>query len=635
MGSESFNGCDSTSDSQLSQFMDTATLLDFNRASQPPELAATEPELKNHGFADDSDFQWFDPESAALVSKNQPFTSQTKPTGELADVELETKASENNSPTPEAASDSAAEKKSVGTVPSPSDATEKPTVESNPVMTKLGEDLEFARFTGNKAAEAKAAEQLYKLTKEKSALDSPQVLAAAVRLGGLQSDTGTDVLATLVAEQRLKLGTDHPAVAKTLNAAGDLMMNKHWKGKEDVAKAIDYYEQALEIEQKQGKVNYKSLDESTHRLVAAYSDSMNNNQATHGWESTEKLIRDSIKNREDLLAKEDLDAKDRPEIAESLARLHMLMAAQYQTLRNDHFDKLANAELMKALAICTKHLPEDHPSTSNLYAIFSNVPGSKSAIEYRIKSIAGREKQLGPDDPSVGIGYGIRAEMYAAQGQSEKAEADYKRAEAILVKALGPDHKESTDIKASMAKFYAQNKDFKKAEDINLQLLASEIKAYGKPSKEVYERLVKLHYLYDEAGDQKKKKGIDDELSSISAPTGKFFSPPPGSRFELTQAEYEKGTNSKDPAERAWSQYRLADLHAKNKDTDKAATYYRQALKTFAEIDGTTAHMLVDISKDYAKNVLLPQGKEDEAKKLFESAKKIETLHRARKTPHM
>ena len=56
------------------------------------------------------------------------------------------------------------------------------------------------------------------------------------------------------------------------------------------------------------------------------------------------------------------------------------------------------------------------------------------------RSLAIREKALGPDHPDVAVSLHNLAELYRAQGRYADAELLYKRALAIEEKALGPDH---------------------------------------------------------------------------------------------------------------------------------------------------------------------------------------------------
>ena len=56
------------------------------------------------------------------------------------------------------------------------------------------------------------------------------------------------------------------------------------------------------------------------------------------------------------------------------------------------------------------------------------------------RSLAIREKTLGPDHPDVATSLGNLAGLYRAQGKYGEAEPLYKRSLAIYEKALGPDH---------------------------------------------------------------------------------------------------------------------------------------------------------------------------------------------------
>ena len=56
------------------------------------------------------------------------------------------------------------------------------------------------------------------------------------------------------------------------------------------------------------------------------------------------------------------------------------------------------------------------------------------------RSLAIREKALGPDHPDVATSLNNLALLYETQGQYAQAEPLYKRSLAIREKALGPDH---------------------------------------------------------------------------------------------------------------------------------------------------------------------------------------------------
>ena len=62
------------------------------------------------------------------------------------------------------------------------------------------------------------------------------------------------------------------------------------------------------------------------------------------------------------------------------------------------------------------------------------------------RSLAIREKALGPDHPDVALSLNNLAELYHAQGRYADAEPLYKRSLAIREKALGPDHPDVATI---------------------------------------------------------------------------------------------------------------------------------------------------------------------------------------------
>jgi tetratricopeptide (TPR) repeat protein len=68
------------------------------------------------------------------------------------------------------------------------------------------------------------------------------------------------------------------------------------------------------------------------------------------------------------------------------------------------------------------------------------------------RSLALREKALGPDHPDVAPGLNNLAALYYAQGQYAKAEPLYQRSLAIYEKALGPDH---PDVAKSLENYAA------------------------------------------------------------------------------------------------------------------------------------------------------------------------------------
>ncbi len=70
------------------------------------------------------------------------------------------------------------------------------------------------------------------------------------------------------------------------------------------------------------------------------------------------------------------------------------------------------------------------------------------------RSLAFREKTLGPEHPDVATSLHNLAGLYLAQDRYDEAEPLFKRALAINENALGPEHWATTITLNSLVKFY-------------------------------------------------------------------------------------------------------------------------------------------------------------------------------------
>ena len=100
--------------------------------------------------------------------------------------------------------------------------------------------------------------------------------------------------------------------------------------------------------------------------------------------------------------------------------------------------------MKRSLAIREKALGPDHPdvgtSLSNLAVLYQSQGRYADAEPLYKRSLAIREKALGPDHPDVGTSLNNLAGLYQSQGRYAEAEPLFKRSLAIREKALGPDH---------------------------------------------------------------------------------------------------------------------------------------------------------------------------------------------------
>ncbi len=79
-------------------------------------------------------------------------------------------------------------------------------------------------------------------------------------------------------------------------------------------------------------------------------------------------------------------------------------------------------------------------SLSNLAGLYHDQGRYAEAEPLYKRALAIVEKALGPDHPQVATSLNNLAELYRAQGKYGEAEPLYKRSLAIMEKALGPEH---------------------------------------------------------------------------------------------------------------------------------------------------------------------------------------------------
>ncbi len=95
------------------------------------------------------------------------------------------------------------------------------------------------------------------------------------------------------------------------------------------------------------------------------------------------------------------------------------------------------------------------------------------------RSVAIKEKALGPDHPSLATSLNNLANLYRAQGRYEEAEPLYQRDMAITEKALGPDHPELATSLNNLANLYSDQGRYEEAEPLYQRSVAITEKALG------------------------------------------------------------------------------------------------------------------------------------------------------------
>ena len=158
----------------------------------------------------------------------------------------------------------------------------------------------------------------------------------------------------------------------------------------------------------------------------------------------------------------------------------------------------------KSLAIREKALGPDHldvaRSLSNLAALFQAQGRYLEAEPPLKRALAIREKALGPEHPDLTTSLNNLASLYRAQDRYAEAEPVFQRALVIREKAFGPDHPATATSLNNLAEpDWAQGR-FAEAEPLFKRALAIREKALGQDHPDVAASLNNLASVYQDRG---------------------------------------------------------------------------------------------------------------------------------------
>ena len=158
----------------------------------------------------------------------------------------------------------------------------------------------------------------------------------------------------------------------------------------------------------------------------------------------------------------------------------------------------------RTLAIREKALGPDHPDVGtslNYLGLLYNNQGRYAEAEPLYKrSLSIRDKALGPGHSEVGTSLNNLAELYLAQGRYAEAEPLFKRSLAIWEKALGSEHPNVGTSLNNLAELYRARGRYAEAEPLYKRSLATREKALGPEHPSVGYSLNNLAVLYESQG---------------------------------------------------------------------------------------------------------------------------------------
>jgi len=227
------------------------------------------------------------------------------------------------------------------------------------------------------------------------------------------------------------LGSDHPAVAESLNALAMLA-----RLQSDYERAERFHRQALTIREKTLGPGHSATAESLNNLGVLY-------RSQGKYEQAEPLLQQALSINERSLGSEHPDTLF---TSINLAKLYMEQRKYEQ----------AGQLLQQALATGERVLEPGHPRIAqnlNLLARLSYEQGNAERAEALwIQALAIMEKTLGPEHPATAESLNNLAELYVAQGRYPQAQSLCQRALSIGEQRLGPEHPDTITYRQHLSK---------------------------------------------------------------------------------------------------------------------------------------------------------------------------------------
>ncbi|MDQ3919080.1 MAG: FxSxx-COOH system tetratricopeptide repeat protein [Acidobacteriota bacterium] len=158
----------------------------------------------------------------------------------------------------------------------------------------------------------------------------------------------------------------------------------------------------------------------------------------------------------------------------------------------------------RSLAIRERSLGPDHPDVAtglnNLASLYDSLGRYAEAEPLYMRSLAIREKSLGPDHPRLALSLNNLAYLYNRQGRYVESEPLLARALSINEKALGPDHPSVATGLNNLASLYDSLGRYAEAEPLFARALSIDEKALGPDHPDVATDFNNLASLYENQG---------------------------------------------------------------------------------------------------------------------------------------
>jgi tetratricopeptide (TPR) repeat protein len=267
------------------------------------------------------------------------------------------------------------------------------------------------------------AEELYNVLLEQTSSEDEKALFYN-QLGYVKADQGDYEKAFEYYEKALEidqktLPPNHPSLAISYNNIAGVYHNMG-----EYLKATSFYEKALEIFEKTLSPNHPSLATSYNNIGSVYNKIGDYSKALLFYEKA-------------------LDIKEKilPPNHPSLATSYNSIGSVYDNM-GDYSKALSFFE--KDLEICQKTLPSNHtslaPSYNNIGSVYDKMGEYSKALSFYEKDFEICQKTLPSNHPSLASSYSNIGSVYDKMGEYSKALSFFEKALQIFEKTLPPNH---------------------------------------------------------------------------------------------------------------------------------------------------------------------------------------------------
>ncbi|CAF0746299.1 unnamed protein product [Adineta steineri] len=277
------------------------------------------------------------------------------------------------------------------------------------------------------------AEELYNVLLEQTS-DEGEKAHYYSQLEHVKRDQGDYEKAIWYYEQAIEiqqktLPSNDPDLATSYNDIGLVYNNMG-----QYSKALSYYEKALEIYQKTLPSNHLDLATSYNNIGSVYDHMGENSKALSYYEKALEIKEKSL-----------------PSNHPSLATLYNNIGSVYDNM-GQYSKALSFYE--KTLEIFRKALPSNHPSLATSYnnigGVYKKMGEYSKALSYHEKDLEISEKNLRSNHPSLATSYWCMGSLYENMKDYSKALSYYERALDIFQSAFSPTHPHIKSVKNSI-----------------------------------------------------------------------------------------------------------------------------------------------------------------------------------------